>query len=165
MVLLLFYAFAALAVVSAMGVIFASKPARALLSLVVTMFALSGIYLLFGAPFIAMVNLIVYAGAVLVLFLFVIMLQGIGAGDWPLSQRFNLLYRVLTFFTGAAFLTALGILFAATRLSAASGVEGTAAALGRLIFGHYHLPFELTALLLILGILAAVALAAKEEAS
>jgi NADH-quinone oxidoreductase subunit J len=162
MIPLLFYSFALLAVVSAFFVIFASRPAIALLALIVTMFALSGLYLLLGAPFVAMINLIVYAGAVLVLFLFVIMMQGVGAREIPISGRFRKLYLVLTCFTGTAFFSVILTLLCALKLKLSLGIEGTAEAIGRALFTHYHLPFELTSLLLILGILAAVALAQKE---
>ena len=87
MIQVLFYFFAGLAVLSALSVIFSPRPTRALLSLIVTMFALAVLYLLLGAPFVAMVHLIVYAGAVLVLFLFVIMLQGVGATEIPFWAR------------------------------------------------------------------------------
>jgi NADH-quinone oxidoreductase subunit J len=160
-----FYAFAALAVVCAFCVIFARQPARALLALVAVMLSLSGIYLLLGAPFVAMVNLIVYAGAVLVLFLFVIMLQGLGVQDAPLANRFKKYYRVLIFFTGGAFFSVLAFLSFRFGANAPAGINGSAETFGRILFTDYRLPFQLAALLLILGILAGISLAKKEETS
>ena len=104
MLLFLFYLFSALAVGSALLVIAVPKPTRALLSLIVTMFCLSVLYLLLGAFFVAMANLIVYAGAILVLFLFVIMLQGIGAREVPLANRFKLSYLLSAAGVAVAFL-------------------------------------------------------------
>ena len=162
MISFFFYAFAIMTIVSALCVTFAKQPTRALFSLMITMFALSVIYLLIGAPFVAMVNLIVYAGAILVLFLFVIMLQGLGVKDLPLGDRFKRYYLFMIFFTGGAFFTTLMVLCCRFVFKNPAGIDGTAEAVGRAIFTVYHLPFELTSLLLILGIMAGVALAKKE---
>ena len=100
---ILFYLFSCLAILSALFVVLLPKPARALLSLIVTMFSLSVIYILLGGFFIAFAHLIVYAGAVLVLFLFVIMLQGIGAQEIPLGKRFSGIYILTSTFVAGAF--------------------------------------------------------------
>lgn len=159
----LFYFFAALAVLSAFSVIFAPRPARALLSLIVTMFCLSVLYLLLGAPFVAMVHLIVYAGAVLVLFLFVIMMQGVGAIDTPFFARFPKLHLVLGLITVIALLAgSLAILKQVVPVQS-TRVDGSIAGIGRLLFRDYLIPFELTSFLLLLGVLAAVSLAKGEK--
>lgn len=162
----LFYAFSALAVLSAVLVITVPKPTRALLSLIATMFCLAVLYLLLGAPFIAMAHLIVYAGAVLVLFLFVIMLQGIGASDTPLAERFRPWYLALAGFVGMAFLGSLFFLVSFSRLPAVrsdpSSALGTVEAIGFSLFRDYLLPFELISLLLIVGVFAAIALAKRD---
>ena len=165
MVSLLFYGFSAVAVLGAILVITLPKPAHALLALVAVMFALAGLFLLLGAPFVAMVHLIVYAGAVLVLFLFVIMLEGIGAKDTPLSHRFRKIYLGLASFVTVAFLTTL--LFIGVRLvfPASRSVQGTVESFGGMLFHHYWLPFELTSLLLLLGVFAALSLAKQEPES
>ncbi len=163
MQLLLFYIFSALAVLSAFFVIFSPRPARALLSLIVTMFCLSVIYLLLGAPFVAMVHLIVYAGAVLVLFLFVIMLQGIGASEIPFWSRFKFSHLVLAFLTAAAILGGIFSILKQTLPVSEGGVDGSIEAIGRLLFHRYLIPFELTSFLLLLGVLAAVSLAKEQE--
>ena len=158
----LFYSFSALAIVSAIAVIAASKPTRALLSLIVTMFALAVLYLILGAPFVAMAHLIVYAGAVLVLFLFVIMLQGVGAKEIPLFKRFSF---GQIFFSGLAVAGFLGILIKTAhtlKLSQAAGINGTVEAVGESLFRNYLIPFELTSVLLLVGVFAAVSLAKKE---
>ena len=160
----LFYFFAAVAVLSALGVVFHPRPARALLCLVVTMFALAVHFTLLGAYFVAMAHLIVYAGAVLVLFLFVIMLQGAGAREIALHQRFNIIYL---FPAGLVSLLLAGGLIALIRggaFRALQMVEGTAENIGTLLFNQYLLPFEWTSLLILLGVFAAIALAKKDAA-
>ena len=158
----LFYFASAVAVLGALLVILLPRPAHALMALIGVMFALAVLYLLLQAPFVAMVHLIVYAGAVLVLFLFVIMLEGVGAKDIPLSQRFRKSYLFLVCFVGTAFLVSVAFILFHLALPAPQGVEGTVEAFGRMLFRDYWLPFELTSLLLLLGIFAAIALAKKE---
>ena len=160
---LLFYFFSGLALLSALFVILLPKPTRALLSLIVTLFSLTALYLLLGAPFVAMAHLIVYAGAVLVLFLFVIMLQGIGAEEIPLSKRFQFGYLTLVTFTAIAFLIITLGLLAGSGSPAATGIYGSVEMIGRVLFKNYLLPFEVTSLLLLLGVFAAVSLAKKDS--
>ena len=163
--LALFYFFSGIAVLSAFFVIGASKPTRSLLALVVCMFALSVLYLLLGAPFLAMVLLIVYAGAVLVLFLFGIMLQGIGAEEAPLKERFRPPFLSLASIVCGLFLglLVLKILLASHNLPPAKEINGTVEKIGQVLFQQYLLPFELVSFLLLLGIFAAIALAKKEQ--
>jgi len=162
----LFYFFSGIAILGAFLVILLPKPTRALLSLVSVMFALTVLYLLLGAPFVAMANLIVYAGAVLVLFLFVIMLQGVGAIDTPLKDRFSLAYLGISCFVAVSFmLLTLFVLLKGKNAPLPTGVEGSAEAIGMSLFGRYLLPFELVSILILVGVFAALALAKKEEGS
>lgn len=163
MIPFLFYFFSGLALVSALFVITLPRPTRSLLSLIVTMFSLSVLYVLLGAYFVAMAHLIVYAGAVLVLFLFVIMLQGLGARDIALRERFHKAYLGLASFVGIAFFITTAFLLKGVLLPGSRGIEGTVETLGNTLFRNYLLPFELTSFLLLLGVFAAVALAKKEE--
>ena len=164
MIPVLFYFFSGLAILSAFSVIFAPRPTRALLSLIVTMLSLSVLYLLLGAPFVAMVNLIVYAGAVLVLFLFVIMLQGIGAIDIPFWTRFPKIHLFLAVILALALLGGTLTVLKQIVPVQSTVVDGSIEAIGRLLFHDYLIPFELTSFLLLLGVLAAVSLAKGEEA-
>ena len=160
----MFYAASGLALLGAVSVISASKPTRALLSLIASMFGLSTLYLILGADFVAMANLIVYAGAVLVLFLFVIMLQGTGAREVPFLKRFSVFYLAAALLLSAGFLILILKPVLSLSLSgAAAGSGGSTKAVGHALFTDYLLPFELTSLLLLLGILAGVALAKREE--
>lgn len=141
------------------------QPVRALLSLIVTMISLSVLYLSLGAPFVAMVNLIVYAGAVLVLFLFAIMLQGIGAREIDLGKRFHPAFIPGVILTISFF--DFGFLKLIRRFPELhfQDVAGSARQVGKTLFTQYLLPFELVSILLILAILAAVALAKREDSA
>lgn len=164
--LLLFYSFSAIAILGALAVILHPKPTRGVLSLIVAMFSLAVLYLLLGAPFLAMIHLIVYAGAVLVLFLFVIMLQGVGASDIPLFERFGSWHLAAALAVGGGFLTVVFLLLRPLRfapLPLAGPAFGSVEAVGLALFKDYLLPFELISLLLLIGLFAAIALARKED--
>ncbi len=158
----LFYLVAGTAVTGAFLTVTLAKPTRALLALIMTMFALAVLYLKLGAPFVAMANLIVYAGAVLVLFLFVIMLQGIGAKDIPLSKRFSQSHLLLATLVSLSFTGLFWMILKRTSIPAAQGVSGTIESFAEILFKNYLLPFELTSLLLLVGVFAAVNLAKKD---
>lgn len=159
----LFYFFSGAAILSALWVILLPKPTRALLSLVLTMFSLAVLFILLGATFLAMAHLIVYAGAVLVLFLFVIMLEGVGAKDIPLAARFHKGHLILAAILSAAFLATI-ITVVRADYPRAAGMSGDIKLLGQALFQSYLIPFELTSLLLLLGVFAAVSLAKKDDA-
>lgn len=127
------------------------------------MFALAVLYLLLQAHFVAMVHLIVYAGAVLVLFLFVIMLLGIGAKEPRLGEQFKKNYLGLIFFVPIALLGLLVYLASTLGREPLNPVEGSPDTFGRLLFSHYLLPFELISFLLLIGVFAAVALASTKH--
>ena len=130
------------------------------------MFSLAVLFILLGAYFVAMVHLIVYAGAVLVLFLFVIMLQGVGATDLPLKDRFHRGYLLPVYFMAPAFLFILSLVIKKSGLQKiVSSFSGTVEVIGQSLFHDFLLPFELTSLLLLLGVFAAVALAKDHQGS
>lgn len=159
----LFYLFSGLSIASAFCVICLPNPTRTLLSLIVTMFSLAVLFVLLGAYFVAMVHLIVYGGAVLVLFLFVIMLQGIGARDIPLKERFRFPHMFFAFLISAGFLGIFIHLIRTTDFETAQGISGSVDTIGKVLFHKYLLPFELTSILLLLGVFAATALAKKDR--
>jgi NADH-quinone oxidoreductase subunit J len=159
---LIFYPFACLAVVGALGVVFLKRPTRAVLSLIVTMFALAVLFFQLRAPFVAMVHLVVYAGAVLVLFLFVIMLLGIGAREPNPIQDTRLPFLGLAFFVPSAFaaiLLFLGLQLAGNPLL---GKEGTIERFGKVLFSHYFVPFELVTFLILIGVFATISLVGQK---
>ena len=162
MIPFLFYFFSGLAILSAVCVIVLPKPTRALLSLIVTMLSLAVLFILLQAYFVAMTHIIVYAGAVLVLFLFVIMLQGVGAKDIPFKDRFHAGYLFLSSFVGITFLITTVFLAASFLFPTPRGVQGTVETVGQSLFQNFLLPFELTSVLLLLGVFAAVTLVKKD---
>ena len=161
---ILFYFFSGLAIASALGVILQTRPTRALLALIVTMASIAILFVLLGAPFLAMVHIIVYAGAVLVLFLFVIMLQGIEAKSLTLKDRFPKLFTVAAVISAMTITSCLVCTFKHKVIAgpATSGMIGSANEIGMILFTKYLYPFELTSVLLLLGVFAAVALAKKD---
>jgi NADH-quinone oxidoreductase subunit J len=159
----LFLLFAIIAVVCAINVVVQTHPISSALSLVGVMGSLAVLYLLLGAEFIAAAQLIVYAGAIMVLFIFVIMLLNAGAeGKRGRSFMASLL--------GVPLLVALlGLLaYFVQRVFPRAGVHfggfqgGTARDVGLALFTTYLLPFEITSLLILIAIIGAVVLARKE---
>jgi len=157
----LFFILAAVALVSGVLVVFQTHPLRSALWLIVNFFAVAGIYLLAHAEFIAAIQIIVYAGAIMVLFLFVIMLLNLRQPEEParqphIGQKF--LGVVLAGFT--ALLLVYG--FARAKLppgrAAAPGL-GNTESIARSLFTDYLLPFEVTSILLLVAIVGAVVLA------
>lgn len=159
----LFYPFALLAILGALGVILLRKPVRALLALILTMLSLAVLFLLLQAPFVAMVHIVVYAGAVLVLFLFVIMLLGIGARESRSGESLKKGFLGLAFFVPGAFLMNLLYLFSPLVREPSQTVPGSPESFGRLLFTRYPLPFELVSFLLLIGVFAAVTLASSRK--
>ena len=157
---LFFYLFATILVLASLAVVLARNPLYNVLSLVVVIFSLSSLFVLLEAFFVAVILLMVYAGAVLVLFLFVVMCLNLNASTFTNLQqgRFRLLGWIagLTFLSG--FLLALKSFIGAQTL-APSSMRGTIETIGRILFTEYLLPFELTSLLLLIAIFGIVSLA------
>jgi NADH-quinone oxidoreductase subunit J len=160
----LFGAFALLTVVSALSVIFARSPINSAMSLVATFFFLAGIYVLLWAHTVAVLQVLVYAGAIMVLFLFVIMLLNLGESTTPGSG--------LTFAGIAGGVAAAGLLgvlvTAISRIPTASALTGSQAVsqgfgtlevIGQVLFTRWLLPFESVSLLLLVGMVGAVVVA------
>ncbi len=159
--LVLFFVFAAVAVAGAVSLIVQRHPIHSALSLIVVMMALAALYLLIGAEFIAAVQIIVYAGAIMVLFVFVIML--LNAGE---EERTNLsrMARYVGLPLGI-FLTlqlSYWIASAAAPLAAAPVGPAPTRNLAMMLFREFVLPFELTSILILIAILGAVVLAKRE---
>jgi NADH-quinone oxidoreductase subunit J len=159
----LFYIFAALAVLAAISVVAHRTPVYSALSLIVVLCSLAVVYLLLGAEFIAVIQVIVYAGAIMVLFVFVIML--LNAGREMPSQR-SRIARWLGAPLVAAFLLevllAVWKQFPSASTRSAASLDAGPAAIGHLLFRNYVLPFEVTSILILVAILGAVVLAKKE---
>ena len=162
----LFGLFAAIAIICAISMVMQRHPVSSALSLIGVMGSLAILYLLLGAPFIAAAQLIVYAGAIMVLFVFVIMLLNAGAEPKPIRQ--SILARVLGIPLGLALFGLLAFLIQNTvppdslMVRFADAKVGSAQDVGRALFTHYLLPFEVTSVLVLIAILGAVVLARKE---
>ncbi len=163
---LLFALFAAIAILCAISMVMQRHPVSSALSLIGVMGSLAILYLLLGAPFIAAAQMIVYAGAIMVLFLFVIMLLNAGAEPKPVRQ--SILARFLGVPLGIALLGMLGYLIQRTvppdsvLVRFADAKAGSPQDIGRALFTQYLLPFEVTSVLVLIAILGAVVLARKE---
>ena len=160
-----FYFFAALSLSGALGTILSKKPMHSVIALVITFFSLSGIYVLLNAQFLAVVNIIVYAGAIMVLFLFVIMFLN-------LRQESNELRNtpMIIAATIAGFLLVI-MLVSAFRKAYFAPVDpvsfraetGLIENLGSLLYKHYMLPFELVSVLFLVAISGAILIGKREK--
>jgi NADH-quinone oxidoreductase subunit J len=160
MIPILFLAFAALLVGCSLMVILHRNPVTSALWLVLGFCSLAGLYLLLRAEFVAAVQVIVYAGAIMVLFLFVIMYLNLKRDEE--DGVHHALRRVVGWLLGAALLVE-GITLLRQRwavgpveMDTASGVFGNTAAIGRVLYSRYLFPFEITSVLLLVAMVGAV---------
>ena len=176
---LLFYAFAGAAVVGALLVVSQKNPVYSVLALIASFFGLSGLYVLLEAPFVAVVQIIIYAGAIMVLFLFVVMLLNVPREDAAEWDKSHPLYRPGAVRIGAvlALMMALMLGWALSRtpgLSVGVADQATAASsvsdLGVKLFSGagdgsagYMFAFEVTSILIIIAMVGAVVIARKRE--
>ena len=164
MELLIFYPIAGLCVALALGVIFNNSPVGSAMCLIGMMLGLAGIFVLLQAHFIAVLQIIIYAGAIMVLFMFVIMLLNLkqaNSADWVTRDK-NLYISILT---GAL---ALGIVYKIVDITFMANLDspatlpdtfGTVAIVGEALFTDFVLPFEVASLLLLAAMIGAVVLA------
>lgn len=158
MTTLLFYLFAILTVVGAAGVITARSPIYSAMSLVGTFFCLAGIYVLLYAHTIAVLQVLVYAGAIMVLFLFVIMLLSLGEAVGPAKVTFS---RVVGGVSAAGLFALLVVAirpFAALKAPVPSSF-GTLQSIGAQLYTQWLAPFEAVSLLLLVAMVGAVVVA------
>jgi NADH-quinone oxidoreductase subunit J len=162
--LIVFFVLAALAVLGAVNLIVQRHPIHSALSLIVVMVALAGLYLLLGAEFVAAVQIIVYGGAIMVLFTFVIMLLNAGEEE---HTNFSKLANI----AGIPLAVAIAGFIAATIVhsgqplppAAAQGSLTNTKTLSMMIFRDFVYPFELTSFLILVAILGAIVLAQRER--
>lgn len=169
--LVTFIAAALAALVGAIGVVTLRHPIHAALMLVMTFFAIAVLFVEQGAQFLAAVQVIVYAGAIVVLFLFVIMLLGVDKRDAIVPKDTVSWQLPLGLLVAVAILIELSVLtkgvWATGTHSVTSSINGVSniAVLARAVFSTYLLPFEATSVLLIIAVLGAVVLARIPRAS
>lgn len=157
-----FLIFAGVAVGAALNLLFRRNPLHSALSLIVALGALTGLYVLLGAYFIAVIQVIIYAGAIMVLFVFVIMLLNVRVEETRIDRRPHLKWLAIPFallLSGEIFY----ILRAFQANPAPSGsAVGVTESVGRELFTRYLLPFEVTSVLLLIAIIGAVILARRD---
>jgi NADH-quinone oxidoreductase subunit J len=170
---LLFYGFGGLTVLGCLLVVVQKNPVYSIVSLILAFFGLAGLYVLLEAPFVAVVQIIVYAGAILVLFLFVVMLLNVPREDAAEWDRTHPLYRPGPMRVGAILaLLLIGelgwALYRTPGLMGPIGEQTTGVTdigeLGRVLFTDYMFAFEVTSILIIAAMLGAVILARRPGA-
>lgn len=161
---ILFFFLSALAIFSAIMVLVSKNPVHSVLWLIAVFFAISGHYILLNAQFLAIVNLIVYAGAIMVLFLFVIMLMNLNAETEPQKHVWMTLAGVIS---GGCFLMVfVSLVRQATDMNGKKalmneGNIGLIKNLGKVLFSEYVVPFEITSVLFLSAMVGAVVIGKK----
>ena len=168
---ILFILFGAVSLIGAIAVISFRHPIYSALSLIVTFFAQAGLFLLLGAHFVAAVQVIVYAGAIMVLFLFVIMLLNLGT----LSAKGALGGKLKGFAIILGILLAIEGIYIATNVLNNTAIASAQPAtdtpntttydIGELLFSKYLLPFEVTSLILLAALIGVIVLVKREGES
>jgi NADH-quinone oxidoreductase subunit J len=162
--LIVFFVLAALSVIGALSLVIQKHPIHSALSLIVVMVALAGLYLLMGAEFVAAVQIIVYGGAIMVLFVFVIMLLNAGVEEHTSISKLAgppglLLVIALAGFIAATVARSSSIVQAASQ----SGNLSDTRTISTMIFKDFVYPFELTSFLILVAVLGAIVLAQREK--
>jgi len=152
-----------MAIGSAIMMIRSKNPVHSILWLIVVFFAISGHYVLLNAQFLAIVNIIVYAGAIMVLFLFVVMLMNLNADTEPVKNHRLKLIGVVS---GGSLL--LVILSAIVKMDTQVvqmkvGDAGLISNLGKVLFTYYVFPFEISSVLFLSAMIGAVIIGTKEQ--
>lgn len=167
---IIFYAFAVTAVLSALFVITARNPVRSVLALVVTFFAMSGVWMMLEAEFLSLILVLVYVGAVMTLFLFVVMMLNIETeskqSGFVRYLPFGILIVMLL--TGITMVALAPHYFSAFNVPAAPMTTNTVSnteALGLLLYTDYVYPFEIAGVILLAAIIAAISLAHRGPVS
>jgi len=159
----LFYFLSFVGILSALMVVFSKNPVHSVIWLILVFFAISGHYLLLNAQFLAIVNIIVYAGAIMVLFLFVIMLMNLNKDTEPQKNKWLKLAGAVA---GGSLLL---VLVAALRHTEKNMTElgtgdiGLIQNLGKVLFKEYVVPFEISSILFLSAMVGAVVIGKRDE--
>ena len=166
--LTIFYIFAVLSVLGALGILFLRNPIHCALSLVGTFFCLGAIYVMLNAEFVAVIQVLVYAGAIMVLFLFVLMLLSSKDSEryvnkWSVGKILAGLLSLGIFIQIASLFTANELQLGSKGVYPLEVVEevGSITLIGRLLFTDYILSFEIIAILLLVAVIGAVVIAKR----
>jgi len=162
--LLAFYLLSSTMIASALGMVLIRDVIRSAFLLALSFLCLGGLYVTLNAGFLAAAQILIYAGAVAILFVFGIMLTRKGGADFPEhSSEFRYLAGIFITF-GLLFLLVRGLWSGSWKLSAtpASADTNTVATIGKLFFGPYLLPFEIASVILLMALIGAIVIARKE---
>src|SRR2546428_6783035 len=161
--LILFLIFGAICVAGAVNLLVQRHPINSALSLIVVMGSLAVEYLLLGAEFVAAVQVIIYAGAIMVLCVFVIMLLNAGEEERTRGSRVALLFGIPGMLAGSVLMGWVLLEHSGTEAVPAGALPGPPKIIGWLLFHDFLLPFEVTSVLILIAIMVAVALASRPE--
>jgi NADH-quinone oxidoreductase subunit J len=162
--LALFLFFGAICVAGAVNLLVQRHPINSALSLVVVMASLAGEYLLLGAEFVAAIQVIVYAGAIMVLFIFTIMLLNAGEEERTKGSRVAILLGIPGVAIGAVLVAWTLLRHSQTASVPMFALPGVPRDIARLLFHDFLLPFEVTSILILIAIMGAVVLASRPDA-
>lgn len=167
---IVFYLLAAVCITAALGVVVARNPVHSAIFLVLCFFNVAGVFVMMGAEFLAVIQVIVYTGAILVLMLFVLML--VNPDDLPSFQEGRPLQRAVAGLLGVILMLEIAIAIlnrevigqkGAATAAAIDAVGGNTQALGRVLYSDYLLAFEVISLVLTVGVIGAIVLALPER--
>ena len=164
MTLYLFYFLSFVALLCALLVVVSKNPVHSVLYLILTFFAIAGHYVLLNAQFLAAVHIIVYAGAIMVLFLYVLMLLNLN--EETEAHKPKILKFAATICAGVLMIILVGALKGAALMQAqqATNIDfGSVKNIGKVLFNDYLLPFEITSVLLLAAMVGAVMLGKEEK--
>jgi len=161
--LLLFLVFGAICVAGAVNLLVQSHPINSALSLIAVMASLAVEYLLLGAEFVAAVQVIIYAGAIMVLFVFVIMLLNAGVEEKTKGSRVAMIFGIPGVLIGSALVAWILLQRSQTSAVAIGALWGDPRSISMLLFHDFLLPFEVTSVLVLIAIMGAVVLAARPD--
>jgi len=161
---ILFWFLTALALMGALMVVFSKNPVHSVLWLISVFFAISGHYILLNAQFLAVVNLIVYAGAIMVLFLFVIMLMNLNGETEPQKNKW---LKIAGIITGGSLMLVIIAALKGTEMQYKQvqineGNIGLIKNLGKVLFTEYVFPFEISSVLFLSAMVGAVVIGKKD---
>jgi NADH-quinone oxidoreductase subunit J len=164
---IVFYVFAGIAVIASLGVVAQRNPMHSVLLLIVSFGGLAGLYVLLDAPFTAVTQIIIYAGAIMVLFLFVVMLLNAHTEDeaippmlGPRAMKLGALLSVLLCLEMVVGLNKLGLVYVTTDAGVRAQVSSVTA-IGTALFTTYAFAFEVTSILILVAMVGAVVIAGK----
>ena len=165
-----FYVFAAIAVLSSVLVVGQRNPMHSVMLLIVSFAGLAGLYILLDAPFTAVTQIIIYAGAIMVLFLFVVMLLNVPREEAPGSMTALLQPTIMKVGAVLSIVLAIEVVWALSRLgetwfgqdAEATGVSSVAK-IGEVLFTRHAFAFEATSILILVAMVGAIVLARRER--